>query len=434
MLASLLLYNLAGALVAPCLPAVWLAGRLSGRLGDLWPRVGLYSRVAPAGPGPRVWLQAVSVGEVNVARAVAGELWKLCPQAQVTISCGTGRGLVEARKGLDARARVMPFPLDFPWSVVAAWRKARPQVYASLETELWPNLLAFLQSRGVGLLLLNGRLSPRSFPGYQKARCLVAPTLGRFDWLSMIGPEDAERVLALGAPASRVRVDGNAKYAGLADRARPELREEPARLLALEGAPLLVAGSVRSGEEGAVLGAFAQARAEHPNAVLAVAPRHVERAGRWLGACGQMGLPAVSYSRLEVEGPRPDEVPVVVVDRMGVLLALYGLAVGAMVGASLVPLGGQNPMEPAAWGVPVAHGPSMEDFSDAAGALGQAGAARLVENGPGLARVWSAWLADPQAAQAAGEAGRQVVERWSGAAAAAAGLIMEQLKLRGALS
>ncbi|MFH1059746.1 MAG: glycosyltransferase N-terminal domain-containing protein, partial [Pseudomonadota bacterium] len=312
---SLALYNLAACAVAGvALPTARLGLGLAGRWDQIGPRLGLYRQVAPAGAGPRVWLQAVSVGEVGVAAAVAAELKAILPEVDLTVSATTPLGLAKARETLGLTARIAPFPLDLPWPVLAAAAKLRPQVFACLETEIWPNLLWWLQRRGVGLLMLNGRLSPRSFPRYQKARPLIAPALGRFSRLSMIGPADAERAIALGAPEARVRVDGNAKYAGLMDKARQELTAAPAARLALNGAPLLVAGSVRTGEEAPLLEAFAQVLAARPGAVLAVAPRHIERAPRWLAEAGRRGLNPAAWTSLSPEKPRTAACRVVVVD------------------------------------------------------------------------------------------------------------------------
>ncbi|CAO0822269.1 3-deoxy-D-manno-octulosonic acid transferase [Desulfarculales bacterium] len=430
---GLTLYNLALGMAGGLLPAARLGLSLAGRWAEIGPRLGLYRQLASAGAGPRVWLQAVSVGEVSVAAAVAGELWRLEPRVELTVSVSTVKGLERARQVLGERALVSPFPLEAPWAVMAAWQRLKPQVYASLETEIWPNLLAYFERRGTALLMLNGRLSSRSFPRYQKVRPLVARALRRFKVLSMIGPEDARRAILLGAPPARVRVDGNAKYAGLFQRAQPQAAEELAPLLALGGRPLLVAGSVRSGEEEPVLGAFQALLSDHPRVVLAVTPRHVERAPRWLEACALRGLIAQRFSGLNLSNPRQEATQVVVVDVIGRLMALYGLGVVAYLGASLVAKGGQNPMEPAAWGLPCLYGPSMEDFPDAVQALAACGAGQTVANGAGLSRAWRRLLDQPELARRQGQAGRQAVAVWSGAAATAAALIMEPLHRQGAL-
>ncbi len=206
---SLLIYNAALAIASGLLPPLLLGSLMTLRghsrwarvLADIWPRLGLYPRLGRPPGGPRVWLQAVSLGEVKVAFRIAQALWPRLPELHLTVSSATASGLAEARRLFGARAQVIPFPLDLPWPVLAAAARVRPHVYASLETEIWPNLLAALQAKGASLLLLNGRISPRSFPGYRRLRWLVAPSLCRFSALSMISPADAARARALGAPA-----------------------------------------------------------------------------------------------------------------------------------------------------------------------------------------------------------------------------------------
>ncbi len=402
------------------------------RLTELWPRLGLYRKQPPPGPGPRVWLQAVSVGEVGVAAAIADQLWAARPEINLSVSSSTAKGLERAAEVFAHKARVLPFPLEAPWAVAAAYGKVRPDVYASLETELWPNFLAYLDRRGAALLLLNGRISPRSFPRYKKVRPLVSGCLKRFSLLGMIGPEDAARAVALGAPAERVRVDGNAKYAGLDQRVADCDTSEPAARLNLGDAPLVVAGSVRSGEEEPVLAAFAALREQHPGAVLAVAPRHVERAPRWLVAARERDLAAQLWSELTPSSPRRGVTRVVVIDAMGVLLALYGLSRAAFLGASLVPLGGQNPVEPAAWGVPMSFGPDMADFNDAARELIDKGAAQQVTDADELAAWWGRMLSDEAEAARRGAAARDVAQGYAQSAGIAAKHILDALERKGA--
>lgn len=431
---SLIIYNAVLGVGCMALPSLWFGSRLARRWGDVWPRLGLYrGQPEPAADRPRVWLQAVSVGEVAVAEAIANELWSIAPGVDLTVSTSTAKGLERATEVFGGKAGVIAFPLDLPWSVAAAAGAVRPHVFASLETEIWPNLLAMLDRRGAACLMLNGRISPRSYPGYRRMRWLMSPALGRYRHLSMISNADAQRVQGLGAQPGRVTVDGNAKYAGLLDKAKPEVTSGPARLLALSGVPLLVAGSVRSGEEDAVISAFARVRQDHPSAVLAVAPRHVERAPQWLEAARNAGLDVCAWSGLNEQNPRPGGCSVVVIDAMGALMGLYGLAEAVFVGASLVPLGGQNPMEPAAWAKPLAFGPDMDDFADARAALEEAGAARTVTDAVELAAFWGQCLAEPRQANSMGQAGRQVVAGWSGAARKAAEMIAGHLDRKGVL-
>ena len=428
-------YNLAAIMAAGLLPGVWLGAKLARRWDYFWPRVGLYRDLAPGRKGPRVWLQAVSVGEVAVAGAICEKLLHKAPAIQLYVTTSTDKGLAAARQSLGKMAAVAPFPLDLPWPVRAAASRIRPQVYASLETELWPNLLSRLAAMGTDLLLLNGRISPRSFPRYRKLNCLVEPSLRQFKRLSMIGVEDAERVMALGASPERVSVDGNAKYAGLMAKVDQVRASALGKRLGMGRRPLLVAGSVRTGEEAPVLAAFKQVLKENPDAVLAVAPRHVEKSPRWLKQAAQSGINALALGSLGPDGRLPADASLLVVDAMGLLFDFYGLAKkqggAAFAGASLVPLGGQNPMEPAAWGLPVCFGPSMEDFAEAARELEQAGAARRVEGSEGLAGFWLKALAGK--AGGMGRAAESVLKKSEAAAETAAGIILDHLAAKGLL-
>ncbi len=409
-------YNLLGlGLVGLGAPAGWIASRLSGRWGWFWPRMGLYRGVELAPGEARVWLQAVSVGEVEVAWAVARRLVEA--GVEVVMTSSTQRGLERARALAGAQALVLPMPVDVPWAVAAAVRAIRPTAYGSVETELWPNLSARLGAAGVVQVLVNGRISPRSFPRYSRLKALVGPVLGRLRSLGMISAADAQRVVALGAAPGRVEVVGNAKYALLADRLA---RAEPSRLagrLGVQAEAVVVAGSVRTGEIVPVLEAFKLLLQGGQEALLVVVPRHEGRSWRWVEAARARGLGVVRWSELAALGRRPREAKVVVVDRMGLLLELYGLADAAFVGASLVELGGQNPMEPAAWGVRVCFGPDMSDFADEARRLLQAGAAEVVRDARELADAWARAIAmgpaPPEAARQLVAASRRAAARYA---------------------
>ena len=317
----------------------------------------------------------------------------------------------------------------------AAASRIRPQVYASLETEIWPNLLFRLGQMGTDILLLNGRISPRSFPRYKKLKWLVEPSLKQFARLSMIGEDDARRIVALGARPGSVSVDGNTKYAGLLNKTDQGRAADLGRKLGIDDRPLLVAGSARSGEEAPVLEAFEQVLEKHPRALLAVAPRHVEKAPNWLKLAAKRNLNAAALGSFFPEGGPPPGTSVLVVDAMGLLFDFYGLAKArggaAFVGASLVKLGGQNPMEPAAWGLPVCFGPSMEDFADAACELERAGAGCMVQDAKALADFWLESLSGRSGEM--GLAARTVLENSAAAAEKAAGLILERLAAKGLL-
>lgn len=436
----LAVYRLMQAPAYALLPVLWLSARTLGRLPGRWTRVlkdldrqaGRYRRLGPPPDGQRVWLQAASVGEVQVAAAMARHLLALRPGVRLTVSSSTSAGLAMARRLLGDQARVIPYPLDLGIFTRRAVAAVAPHLYAAVETELWPDLLHRLKGAGCALMLVNGRISPRSFKRYRRTRGLWAACLGLFDRLCMISQGDAERVIELGAPAQRVVVGRNAKYDGMLLRAEAGARPELAQRLALGGRPLLVVGSARGAEMSTVVEALRRVLSQRPEAVAAVAPRHPENRAAWVRALEDQGLAWQVFSRLSAGSPRFQDTRVVLVDTTGDLFDLYGLASLAVIGGSLVPLGGQNPMEPAAWGVPILVGPHMEDFSDAAAALVDAGGAAIVNDVDALADACLAWLDDPEAAAAAGAAARRVLAAWPTAAEQAAGLMVEQLQRTGA--
>ncbi len=361
------------------------------------------------------------MGEVRVAKAIANALCEQGYKRKLTVTSSTPHGLQKARQELGLSAQVVPFPMDFIWAAKGAAQRIRPKVYVSLETEIWPNLLLSLYKQKTNILMLNGRISARSFPRYQKIRPLIDACLRFFTCFSMISEMDAERIIALGADPKKVRVDGNAKYTYLHQHA---LTTDPVleKRLNLNGRPLLVAGSVRGGEEEAVLRAFASARGH--GAVLLIAPRHVRKAGKWLALARHKGFTPAYFSELDKRLP---EVDVVVLDEMGQLLDFYGLARAAFVGASLVGKGGQNPLEPAAWGVPVAFGPHMEDFSDASKVL-LPEAALQVADGEQLGAFWRQCLTNEDYAQHMGRRGQAKVAGLARSADSSARLILQYME------
>lgn len=435
----LLIYKLTHPLFYALVPLIWVLartlGRGSGRLvrviSDLDRQANLYRGLGDPLPGERVWLQAASVGEVAVAAAVVRRLLAMRPGVQITVSSSTGSGLATARRVLGQSARVIPYPLDLGLFTRRAVKAVQPHVYAAMETELWPDLLHRLAKGGTGLLLLNGRIGKRSFGFYRRTRPLWKQCLGLFNTLSMISFRDARRAVRLGAPTERTVVGANAKYDGMAERADAGVPHEMAERMALGESPLLVAGSVRGAEMGLVVEALAEVLARKPEAVAALAPRHVENSAQWAQALDAAGLPWEAFSDLSQAKPRTPQTQVVLVDTIGDLFDFYGLAAVALVGGSLAPLGGHNPMEPAAWGTPVVFGRSMEDFPQAARALVDAGGAARVDDKGQLIAACVGRLDDPQAAAQAGQAARGVLDGWPMAADEAAGLICRNLDAMG---
>jgi 3-deoxy-D-manno-octulosonic-acid transferase len=411
------------ALLLVCSP--WLVYRAvrSGKYRDGWSEK-LFGR-APLriGDRPCVWFHAVSVGEVLLLKSILGELARRRPSWELVVSTTTPTGLAVARQTFPDLVTFYA-PLDFSWATRRAVARVRPTVLALVELELWPNLVWAAKGAGARVAVVNGRLSLRSHRGYRALRGPLGPTLRRLDAVAVQTEEYAERFVDLGVPRQRVRVTGSVKYDGLeCDRNNPKtlaLRRE----LGLSAADVVfVAGSTMEGEEAAALAAYRAARASHPGLRLVLVPRHAERfekVAAWLREQGE-----ALVRRSDPAGPglcppardgrgRPS---VILVDTIGELSAVWWLADVAYVGGSLRPgRGGQNMMEPAAFGAAVLFGPHTENFRETVAQLLRRGGARRVADAAELAAALRDDLDDPEAAAARGAAGRAYVLAQHGAA------------------
>ncbi|MGE0641600.1 MAG: 3-deoxy-D-manno-octulosonic acid transferase [Thermoanaerobaculia bacterium] len=363
---------------------------------------------APPGAPGTLWIHAVSVGEAAVASALAHRLPSDLPLLVTTI---TPTGQARARSGVAAlapRATVAYLPFDLGPPVERFLSRYAPAALVLVEGDYWPLLLARVRRRGLPVAVINGRLSDRSFPRLLRIRPLVRKLL--LDPVDRFGVQtetDRERLEALGVGADRISVTGNLKF----DFPEPpELPELAARMKQwADGRPLLVAGSTMPGEEEAVLAAFALAGGPE-RALLVVAPRHPDRFGdAWELARGR--FPG-SLRRSAGGGNRP---AVVLLDSIGELAALYRYAAAAFVGGTLAPTGGHNPIEPARFGVPVAVGPSMENFREIAERFDAAAAWSRVRDSADLGALWLRLLGAPEEARALGARGRELVDAGRGA-------------------
>lgn len=379
----------------------------------------------PEEDGVEVWMHAASVGESRVAAAILEETLRLRPGLRVLLTLQTRSGLEQARKLLKSLPgiRIRLAPWDGPGTIGAWLRKLSPRVLVLVETELWPNLLFEALSHGTPVLILNGRLSSRSFSRYRRLRPLFAPLLARVSMAGVISEEDRERFLALGIPPERVRVLGNAKH-DLSFRRVEDLDPVPlVRRLGLRpGERLLVFGSMRRGEEEAV-SRIISGLISVPDLRFAVVPRHPERAPEFEKHLTARGL-TVSFFRNnhQLAGAR-----IIVVDEIGPLFTLYALAEAAVVGGSFQPLGGQNPLEPAILGKPVLFGPHMENFPLESRILLSGGGARQVNSVEEALSVLSDWLHHPDKAREQGWKAFQCARKLRGASRRYAELLLRFL-------
>lgn len=405
------------ALLAAWAPVLAYQAWRSGKYRDGWAEKVLGRAPLRIGARPCLWFHAVSVGEVMLLRPIVAELARRRPGWEVVVSTTTTTGLGVARRAFPELVTFYA-PLDFSWATRQAVARVRPTILALVELELWPNLVWAAKRAGAGVAIINGRLSLRSHRGYRRLRGPLGPTLRRLDSVAAQTDEYAERFVDLGVPRPRVRVTGSVKYDGLeADRNNPRtlaLRRE----LGLSAAELVfVAGSTMEGEEEAALEAFRIARARHPRLRLLIVPRHAERFDRVAVWLQQQGERLVRRNRPGAVYGGGEAPPVILVDTLGELPAAWGLADVAFVGGSLVPgRGGQNMMEPAAYGAAVLFGPHTANFREAVEGLLGRGGARRVANAAELARALVEDLDDPEAAAARGAAGREFVLAQNGAA------------------
>ncbi len=382
---------------------VWRAGHplaLGQRLGR-----------APLQPGPeRFWVHAVSVGEVVAAVPLVNALRQRWPATEVVVSTVTATGARVARARLPEPTTTFVFPIDLAFATRRAVRRVSPRCFVALETELWPNLLRTLAGTGVPAVLANGRISDRSFRRYFAVRGLFRRVLDDVALFAMQSDEDARRIIALGARPERVVVTGNLKMeAPAVDEGAERLWR---RILHLGPQRIWIAGSTHRGEEGPLLDTFRALRDSGEPLVLLLAPRHPERADEVEGLARARGLRPVRRSRLTAGEGSSD---LIVVDTVGELATLYGMADVIFVGGSLVPSGGHNAIEPALHAKPILFGPHMTNFREVAALLLQARGAIQVRDGAELLTTLRALLADPERRRALGEAAWTAVRAHQGA-------------------
>ena len=411
----------------------WVAWRrLSGGrpVAAPWRRLVGRVEVEPPEPGvERIWLHGVSVGEVQLLAALAAELERQAAAAGRRIECvvssSTTTGLDVAARRFGAE-RAFPCPLDFTWAVGRVLDRIQPAVLVLGELELWPNLLVAAHRRGVPIVVANGRMTATSFRGYSSCRSLVGRMLGRIAAISARSQEDADRFIALGG--RDVRVTGSMKFDGVrGDRTTPEVRQ----LHDLAGFAaddiVLLAGSTQAPEERLAAETFLALRDAHPRLRLVIVPRHVERSGEIGTALTSLGLRWQARSRLEADGI-DRAARLLVVDTTGELGWWWGTAAIAFVGGSLDGgRGGQNMLEPAAYGAAISFGPHTRNFRTEVARLVAADAAVVVENGPALTAFVARCLAEPAWAESLGHRAAALVASQRGATAATARLVYERL-------
>ena len=359
-----------------------------------------------------IWIHAVSVGEVLAAKPLVRAITQVYPQHPLVLSTVTPSGFTVASN----ESGVIPiyFPLDLRVCVRRALETLRPRILLLMESEFWPTVLCLTKAHGVPIVVVNGRISPRAFRRYRRAQRWLGGLWQHVDLFLMQSQEDADRLTQLGAPPHAVHVVGNLKWeASSGTRPSPEALATSAARMGLNGQErVIVAGSTHQGEEEALLQAFQRLRESHQAQRLIIAPRHLERLDDIEELVQRYRFTAVRFSRTG-EG-KEGGWEVGLVDTLGQLPQYYGLATVVFVGGSLIPHGGQNPLEPASLGKPIVFGPSMHNFSSIAEQLLAHQAARQLSGSADLTPALQELLSDSQAAQAMGRRAQALVERLGG--------------------
>ena len=362
-----------------------------------------------------IWVHAVSVGEVLSARPLISELRAQYPKLRVFLSTTTLTGQQLARRSVSDVDAVFYFPFDWTFTARRTLNVVKPRLFVMIETEIWPNLLRECRRRRIRTVMVNGRISYRSYPRYRMIRPFITRVLGDIDRFCVQGEETARRLVDLGAVPARVTVTGSLKFDSLESSPTPGRgRERVLRFFRMPpNRPVIIAGSTLKGEEEPVIRAFNRVRTAGGNAMLIIAARHPERFDEVERLCRHEGLATVRRSELPIDAePRADAV---VLDTIGELAQLYQIATVVFIGGSLVRSGGHNILEPALYGKPIVFGPHMQNFGEIAETFLANGAAIQVHSEGELEETMVSLVADPVRRARVGAAARALVESNRGA-------------------
>ena len=359
------------------------------------------------GPGADIWLHAVSAGESIAAAPLVEAL--LAQGHTLVLSTTTPTGRAQLMRQFSGRAVICYGPFDAQRCIKRFLNQVRPKLALMIETEIWPNWMTACASREIPVALLNARLSERSFQGYQKLGSMMGATLRQFSWIAVQSNAHANRFAALGAKADRLSVTGSIK----ADQVRPADYTEQVTLIRTKCGhrTLLLAASTHPGEEQILLASFMALKVTHPDLLMVLVPRHVQRVSALQTLSAQMGLMSC---RATLDGVAEDT-DVVIVDVMGQLLYWYGASAVAFVGGSLVPHGGHNFLEAALCGCAIVTGPWVFNFEAQAEQFQRAEALTLVADERALTAALETLLVDPVIRQQQIDRAQQLVDESRGA-------------------
>jgi len=410
----LLAYNAVVMLGVPVLVsyALWRLVSRSKARGGWMQRLGFLNSSPPA--GTRIWIHAVSAGEMQAAAPVCAALLENVPGCQLIISTTTPAGKKVALTRVPRAAAVVYFPLDFWPCVTRALNIVRPQACLLMEKELWPNFLAAARLRRIPVAVLSARVSRRGLRRSMPVRGFLKWAMGFVRLFAAQTERDARLLSYLGVPVEKIAVCGNVKFDQKLEPLSQQERQQFRALLGIqENEPLIVAGSTHPGEEQALLEALSLVKETCPAVRLLIAPRHIERASQIEAAIGRAGLR--SLRRTQASGEPTSGNTVIILDTMGELARVYGLGDVGFVGGTLIPIGGHDLLQPVKHGQAVFFGPHTFNLPEVADALIEAGVGFRISNARELAEGFSALLRNHDKREEIRKAASAFLEKHRGA-------------------
>jgi len=412
----------------PLLPLILLLRFLSGKkTRHFLQRFAFYDFRQPSQNIRRIWIHASSVGETSAACSIIDEIIKITPDTSILLSTVTKTGLDAAERLTDKRIVKILAPLDFEFTVSRAFDFFRPDVLVITETELWPNMIMIASKKNIKVITANGRISESSRRVYKKLQPVSSEVLSSINAFSMISESDCERIKDIGADPARVFINGNSKYdqaMKLKNSAVEKTKSDNLNLLIKKNnRKLIVAGSTRPGEEKILIDAFINLQKSIPESILAIAPRHIKRTNKIEKI---MQKSSIGYSlRTDLPNENHGETNVIIINTIGELASLYRLADAVFCGGSLLPYGGQNPIEAAVLGKPLLFGPFMDDFKDVAEILKNSDSAKEIKNAEELCSSLVSILGDLKISDEIGKKTAVIIEEMAGAAKRHAKVILK---------
>jgi 3-deoxy-D-manno-octulosonic-acid transferase len=361
----------------------------------------------------RLWVHALSVGEVLSSIPLLEALKRECPSREIALSVKTAAGLKIARQRLgEIIDYVLPMPLDFWWSSRRIMNTIQPALFILVETDIWPGLIVSLKSRGIKTILVNGRISPRTERSYARWRFFMKRILGELEVCLVQTEIDRQRIMKGGLPSNRIKVTGNIKFDRKWSSMTHADRQRKRALFGLKDCPIWVAGSTHYPEEVSILNIFGELLHVFPNLALIIAPRDTRRFDDVYELARGNGFKVIRRTELPAEKHGCN---VIILNTLGELGRVYGLADVAFVGGSLVKKGGHNLLEPASFGIPALFGPHTYNFATMSQLLISEGGGKVVADEPELLRSMAELLRDRGERERMGRRAREFVQHNQGA-------------------